>query len=488
MPAGTSRIVRHALGVLLTLVALSTAIPSAAAQPGPLSPTEAALRRQIEARFDVVPLRNGIALAGRAADERLEIDNGVVLSQGAALSGVELRRRFGADADLILRLSYLDNATLARLFAPEGPSRVPLPPTPAPVPPAPAGPPVPVAASPPVPQEPPSPPAPPVSPLPPAASAPAPADSRVFRRTGARLGLAKDIVIAADEEVTDGVFSLGGAVRVEGRVRDEIVVVGDDLVLTPTADVRGDITVVGGELVIADGARHSGAVHHAVGTSWPRWSWPTIGWSRFEPGGSASWLPLAATSVRIVLLALAMAALAFFAQARVVRIGAAAAATPIRAGLIGVAAQVLFVPLLVLVAIVMAITIVGLPFVAVVVPLALAAMFATMILGFTSLAGRVGRPLGRSWAGTGEGVVAAALAGLVVIVLPTFLSRLVGVGPDSLRAAAVALLVVGMAIEYLAWTVGLGAALLTGLGRWSVVPPPVPPASSGPVVEPSAVI
>jgi hypothetical protein len=43
------------------------------------------------------------------------------------------------------------------------------------------------------------------------------------------------------------------------------------------------------------------------------------------------------------------------------------------------------------------------------------------------------------------------------------------------RFAALALLVVGTVVEYLAWTVGLGAALMTGLGRWAVVPPPMPP-------------
>ncbi len=299
---------------------------------------------------------------------------------------------------------------------------------------------------------------------------PSPAEAQpIFHSTGARLGIAKPIVVAADEEVTDGVFSLGGSVRIEGRVRDGVVVVGSDLTLAPTADVRGDLTVVGGTLTIADGARHSGAVHHAEGASWPRWSWPTVGWSWFEPGGAASWLPLAGTTTRILLLAIAMAAVAFFARSRVARIGAAAVASPVRAGLVGLAAQAIFVPALIVVAIVMAITIVGLPFVAIVVPLAVFAMLATMVLGFTSLAARLGQHV------TGHDGVVAVLAGLVIIVLPTFLARLAGVGPDALRAVTVALLVVGTIVESLAWTVGLGAAVMTGLGRWAVVPPPVPP-------------
>jgi hypothetical protein len=88
----------------------------------------------------------------------------------------------------------------------------------------------------------------------------------------------------------------------------------------------------------------------------------------------------------------------------------------------------------------------------------------------------------------------AVLAGLVIIVLPTVLARLAGVGPDALRAVTVTLLVVGTIVEYVVWTVGLGAAVMTGLGRWAVVPPPVPPPpppppmSGDPVIEPSAVL
>jgi hypothetical protein len=441
-------------------MALSAVISvRAAEQPAPRGADDA-LRRQVDARFDVVPLRDGIALAGRTADRRIEIDRGVVLSRGVPLSGEELRRHFGADADLVLRLSYLDNDALRRLFA--------------------APPPAPAAAPPAAPATPPT---------PPVFDRPSPAEARpVFHRTGARLGIAKPIVVAADEEVTDGVFSLGGSVRIEGRVRDGVVVVGSDLTLAPTADVRGDLTVVGVTLSIEEGARHTGAVHQAEGASWPRWSWPTVGWSWFEPGGAASWLPLAGTTTRVLLLAGAMAALAFFARGRVTRIGAAAVANPVRAGLIGLTAQAIFVPALIVVAIVMAITIVGLPFVAVVVPLAVLAMLATMVLGFTSLAARLGQQV------TGQDTVVAVLAGLVIIVLPTFLARLAGVGPDALRAVTVTLLVVGTIVEYVVWTVGLGAAVMTGLGRWAVVPPPVPPPpppppmSGDPVIEPSAVL
>jgi hypothetical protein len=55
------------------------------------------------------------------------------------------------------------------------------------------------------------------------------------------------------------------------------------------------------------------------------------------------------------------------------------------------------------------------------------------------------------------------------------LSRMLGIGPAPVRAAAFGLLMTGVLIEFVVWTIGLGAALMTGFGRWSTSPPPVPP-------------
>ena len=117
-----------------------------------------------------------------------------------------------------------------------------------------------------------------------------------------------------------------------------------------------------------------------------RLGWPALGWSWIDLGGTARWLTLAGTMTRVALLALAMAAVILVARGRVGRIAAAATAAPLRAGLIGVAVQVLFVPALVVISVGLAITIIGIPFVALVVPLAIAMLLVAMLLGFTSLA------------------------------------------------------------------------------------------------------
>ena len=44
------------------------------------------------------------------------------------------------------------------------------------------------------------------------------------------------------------------------------------------------------------------------------------------------------------------------------------------------------------------------------------------------------------------------------------------------------MMAIGLTVEFLAWTTGVGAAIITGLGRWYTVPPPI----TAPPVEPTA--
>jgi hypothetical protein len=282
------------------------------------------------------------------------------------------------------------------------------------------------------------------------------------------------VTVADDEEVTDGVVVVAGNARIAGRVRDDVVVIGGNVELTATADVRGDITAVGGQVVIAPGARHSGAVHQAAVDTWTGWTWPRLGWPWMDNRGASRWLLLGTTLTRVGLLTAAMGLVVLLARGRVGRIGFVATSRPVRAGAVGLVMQVLFVPALVAVSLLMAITIVGLPFIAVVIPLALAAMFVSMLLGFTSFAHALGAWAGRRLGWSADAAVWAAVLGLGIIVLPTVVARLLGVAPDFARAGAFALLATGTLVEYVAWTIGLGAAVMTGLGASTAVPPPIP--------------
>ena len=56
----------------------------------------------------------------------------------------------------------------------------------------------------------------------------------------------------------------------------------------------------------------------------------------------------------------------------------------------------------------------------------------------------------------------------------TFIAHILALGPAWLSPMAVALGAVGLVIEYVVWTIGLGAAIASLFGRQSSMPPPVP--------------
>lgn len=300
-----------------------------------------------------------------------------------------------------------------------------------------------------------------------------PPTARTYRTTGSRIAVGRSVVVERDEEVRDAVVVFGGDVRVEGRVREGVVAIGGNVELGPESDVRGDVVLVGGTLVRSPGARLSGAVSHvSIGNFWPGWF--SVRWGNVDARQFWSWLGLAAATARISVLAVLMAFILLVARARVARVGRAAAAEPGRALLVGLAAEVLFVPLLAVASIVLAFTIIGIPLAVVLAPIAIMFALAAMLLGFTALACRLGEWLEDRLGLRVPSAIFATGLGLLLIVGPAFAARLVGATSSLLGAFAVGLLAVGALVEFGVWTMGLGATLMTGFGRWSTTPPPIP--------------
>jgi hypothetical protein len=177
-----------------------------------------------------------------------------------------------------------------------------------------------------------------------------------------------------------------------------------------------------------------------------------------------------------------MAFVLLIARAPVARVGRSAGAEPVRAFFIGLAAEILFVPALIMASIGLIVTIIGIPFVALLVPVSLFTLFFALILGFTSISCRIGEWLEDRLGWRANNAFVATALGLVLIVGPVMVSRMVSLGPSPIHGAAFALLLAGVLFEYIIWTVGLGATLMTGFGRWSTAPPPVPPVPQGGII------
>ena len=113
--------------VFTLLAAFFAAGPSVMAQTDRTD--TAALRAGLERRYDVLPLRDGVALRPKDAASgirSIELTGDTIAIDGQPMTGAELRDRLGEDADLVLRLSYLSSAERRAAFgAGEGRSTPP---------------------------------------------------------------------------------------------------------------------------------------------------------------------------------------------------------------------------------------------------------------------------------------------------------------------------------------------------------------------------
>ncbi len=448
-----------------TVVAVALAVLGAASLRAQAQRPEA-LRSQVERRFEVLPLQNGIVLRPKSSTggvRSIELTGDEIAVDGAPVSGAELRQKLGADADLVLRLSYLEPDARRALFAPASSA-------------APSAPAPPPAAAPPT-----------AAPEGPQAPAPPEPPARRTRHSGSRVRFGGDVTVRRDEVLNDDVVVIGGSATIDGEVRGDVAVVGGTVRLGPTASVTGDVSVVGGVLH-RDPDAHIGGQVNEIGVGALDLSRLRVGrFPRFGPWWWGSmWgglFALMSTGTRLVILALLACLVVLVAREPVERIGARAAAEPVKAGAIGFLAQLLFLPLLVVAVVVLVVTIIGIPLL-LLVPFALLGLAIVLLVGFTSVAYHVGRLASVRFGWAADNPYVDAVVGVCVVLSPLVLARLSGLADGLLFPLTAGLLMAGLAVEYLAWTVGFGAVALTRFDRphppQSVGPPPPVPATPPP--------
>ncbi|HWP99615.1 MAG TPA: polymer-forming cytoskeletal protein [Vicinamibacterales bacterium] len=455
---------RRFLPVTVLLGALAAAHPAAAApaQPAEIASARAELRERLEDRYEVVPLSRGVGLRPlrRRADARLanvrliEVSDHTIAIDGTPVSGAELRDRLGAEADLILALSYLDPDERRRLFGFEETQAA------EPAPPA-------------TPSEPAAPPAPPAS-----VERPERRWPERRRRSQERVNLFGDVRIERDEVASEAVAILG-SVDVDGEVTGDVTAVMGSVRLGPDARVGGQVTAVGGRVRRAPGAEvHGGVTEVALGDMGPwhghRWWWampfafqPFAGLSRFM-------LSLA----RALLVAIVVSLVVLLAGGPVERIAARVTAEPLRSGAVGLLAAVLVLPTLVVTCVILAVSIIGIPLL-LLVPFAIVALLFVLLGGFAGSACGVGRLAAARLGWRTDRPLVLAWLGVALILAPILVSRLVGIAGGPFYALSLVLAAIGFVVEFAAWTMGFGAVLLGWFERWRtrrVESPPAPAA------------
>ncbi|HEV7668639.1 MAG TPA: polymer-forming cytoskeletal protein [Thermoanaerobaculia bacterium] len=532
------RSVRWALAMMVALAfhfgtAGLAQAQTAGAGPSSATATAGSLRQELENRYEILPLREGVLLrprVERSGVRSIEVSGASIAVNGERVSDSVLRAWLGPDAGPLLRLLALPVSERRALFgfSSSGGS-------------APASPATPSSAD--VSKsadaagatesagetatELPAVPAPPEAPAPPEISeneaddAGRDSDSSSNVRIGTVLRFSGSAHVNADEEAekvvviggpatVDGsvqrdVAAIGGDVKVNGHVGRNVLSVGGDVHLGPRAEVDGDVTSVGGTVEREPGAKVHGRINQATGIGpgiqiggdhdFDFWPW----WSPFAGAMRLMWSILA-----LAVLGLLVAVIVVVARDPVARVEAKLVTEFWQSGLAGILSQLLFIPLLVVVCFVLAISIIGIPLLIVGLPLLALALILLGLVGFSAFALRIGRLIEHRFDRHFGSTVATALVGLFAIEVCRIMGRLLALGHGPLDVFGWFFSITGLLLTYVAWTFGFGAVILTRFGmgprrpRGNEIPPglepyplapiapipPIPPSAPPPIVLP----
>jgi hypothetical protein len=427
----------------------ASSIPDAIVQTP--SVKDAALKRRIEETWRVVPLQRGVLLVPRRSSmpiKGVELGERGVAVDGQPVTGPELVARLGADAESVLQLSYvptderielftrteqaLERARERRRAARE----------------ATAGP---------------------------------PPDLR-FGRSGARVRVFGNVSVREGEQVGD-VVAVFGSVDMRGAAHGNVVAILGDVDMGPKATASGDVVAIGGKLRSAAGALASGKLTE-VRIGWPEIDVTVPGDDRFSMRITPDWRRIARgtwySGLVGSLLLLAVCVFTVILAPSSVTDAADPGRSLFVSWLAGLAVQVLLVPAVVLVATALAVSVVGIPLLALI-PVLLFFLLLAALVGFTSIAARVGSV----WLPNGQvsASVLAVVLGLGMIWATGLTGRYMWAASGGSSPWGVVLLVAGLGIEYTCWTMGLGSAVMAWKQRRArrklaatpvVTPPPIP--------------
>ena len=292
-------------------------------------------------------------------------------------------------------------------------------------------------------------------------------------RDGVHFRMLRDYYLPAGATASEPIVVLGGDATIDGQTDEDVVVIGGTLRLGPKAVVGGDVVTVGGEAVIDPAAIVRGEVDAVAvrlpnvdfGVGWPMWSW-------------RGWWPLAALSATVLRLSLVLiiSLLLTVVAPGWIRSMGVQASSAIGSGLLGAIAEVLFVPALLAVVIGLTISIVGIPLLGAI-PFALAIAALAWTGGFAAVAVCLGARLRGSSVATSSSLVADLLIGFIAITALTIIAHVISLGPGWMTPFGWVSRGAGIAVEYVAWTIGLGAAISGRFVRSPAMRPPMPATS-----------
>jgi hypothetical protein len=301
--------------------------------------------------------------------------------------------------------------------------------------------------------------------------------SRGDGRDGVHLRLLRSYHLPAGSVSREPIVVVGGSATIDGRAEDDVVVIGGTLRVGPQAVILGDAVSVGGELIVDPAAIIDGQVDETV-VDWPDFD---VGWAGV-PGGWWAAASFGAMTLRLALVLIVSLLLTWLAPGWTGGIGQRVSDAPAASLFLGLTSQLLFVPALVLLCVILVISIVGIPLL-LALPFLLAFAALAWTAGFAGVASRLGARLRGQRPGTSTSPTLDLVVGFASVTAVTVVAHVLAVGPWWTRPVWMPIMVTGWAIEWLVWTLGLGAMLTSFVGRRSDAPPAIPiipqPAPSG---------
>ncbi|MXW00060.1 MAG: polymer-forming cytoskeletal protein [Holophagales bacterium] len=305
--------------------------------------------------------------------------------------------------------------------------------------------------------------------------------------------------IKVDGEVRGDAVAIGGEAKIDGRVTGEVLAIGGDVELGPGAEVLGDIVTVGGRVSREEGATVLGEISEV---DWGDFEWDWDG--EWFDGWRGDWFPRVGERppffrvgkvfefVRAIIftgLLIVLSGLVLLVSPKGVdRVRSAAVSDPLIMLVVGFGIELLILPALIVASILLAVTVIGIPFAILLWPAALVALALALVLGYTGAAAAAGDWFRKRFKGA-SGVAAGSFGALALGVLTIQALALVA---DLLGFLGLPWFFrfmfgfPGLVICYLAWTIGLGAACMTAFGTSrfgakaaQTLPPTPPPASDG---------
>ena len=295
---------------------------------------------------------------------------------------------------------------------------------------------------------------------------------RTVNQRGVRFRVATDYYLPAGATLTQPLVVIGGDATIDGHAESDVVVVGGRLRAGPRAAIGGDVLTFAGNALIDPKAQFKGRIHDAA-LLLPDFSLDEDG----HLPRDLSEAIMGFTIIRLGLVLTMSTLLTLVARRWVTSISTRMSSSPIGSAFTGVAGQVLALPALVALTTFLAVSVIGIPLLGAI-PFLMGAFGIVWTAGFAAAAARLGSRLRGKAPGSEAGVFDVVLGFSLLTAMTVAGNVGSALAPGAFGELAPTLIPAGLVVEYLAWTVGLGAALRSIVCRRRVVPPPLPAAAT----------